>query len=516
MTVVSSHSSSACRRKMPSAAARPAGREVEFAALGDRDETVGDEPAEHLARGLRGHPDMAGDLRGGHLVRLRAAGHHAQRAAGTAGRHWTGRADRGAWASTSGYGTGRVEGLASGRRRSPRRSRPIQATASDDAEERRSRTRPLPPAGARGHEQGRRHGDREADQRGDDRPAGDDRQRQQHDGTRATWAARARSGPSPASQVAENRPHPVTSPAAQPIARRSGSQPMTARAMRHPNDGGCPIGQRSPQPDSKPSPADPLGGRPGPGSGAAGGADGAVGRHRGGVGGGRLPRVRGCPRPDVASHQDDVVWRGMSARIGLGGTSAGPVVPAARSRLRGRSRRRRRLGTAPGSVPSRRPRSCRPPGPCLVLRSVLARVAYSFGIDRPVRAARRAVPARAAPVGLEGLAIGTVVRRGPEGRLLRRPRPHPTPCRAPAPAASTPRSRRPAAAPRRTPVPAPGPLCVPVRPARGPRVRRRPDRRTPDAWRRSGPDRPPMAASARPERPAVVLARPGVGPTSRS
>ena len=44
---------------------RPTGRrQVQVAALGVGDETVGDEPPEHLAGGLRGHPEVARDLGG--------------------------------------------------------------------------------------------------------------------------------------------------------------------------------------------------------------------------------------------------------------------------------------------------------------------------------------------------------------------------------------------------------------------------------------------------------------------
>ena len=78
MTEVSSHSSSACRRKMPSAAARPAGGQVEVAALGVGDEPVRDESAEHLAGGLRGDPEVARDLGGGHPATVVGADQDAQ------------------------------------------------------------------------------------------------------------------------------------------------------------------------------------------------------------------------------------------------------------------------------------------------------------------------------------------------------------------------------------------------------------------------------------------------------
>jgi hypothetical protein len=74
-----------------------------------------------------------------------------------------------------------------------------------------------------------------------------------------------------------------------------GIPPMTARAMRHPSDGGSAIvnARRIP---SRPSPADPP----------AGVAVREVGRGWGaGRGGG--PAAASPAGPEVASHQDDVV-----------------------------------------------------------------------------------------------------------------------------------------------------------------------------------------------------------------
>ena len=50
-----------------------------------------------------------------------------------------------------------------------------------------------------------------------------------------------------------------------------------------------------------------------------------------------------------------------------------------------------------------------PPCAGLVFRAVLAGVGVLLRIDRPVRPARRAVPARAAPIRLERPAIGAVI-----------------------------------------------------------------------------------------------------------
>ncbi len=80
--------------------------------------------------------------------------------------------------------------------------------------------------------------------------------------------------------------------------------------------------------------------------------------------------------------------------------------------------RRRIRGRDPGSVvgvPARR----RPTGTRLVLRAVLARVRVLLGVERPVRAGGRAVPRRAAPIGIECLGVDVVVRGRTEGRLLR-------------------------------------------------------------------------------------------------
>ena len=110
-------------------------------------------------------------------------------------------------------------------------------------------------------------------------------------------------------------------------------------------------------------------------------------------------------------------------------TSCGSAVGtnAALSWLRpGRPRRSASGGAGSGPVrgasPGRpaRASATRAPRPCLVLRSVLARVRVFLGVERPVRARRRAVPGGAAPVGLEGLGIGPVVGGRPERRLVRR------------------------------------------------------------------------------------------------
>ena len=54
----------------------------------------------------------------------------------------------------------------------------------------------------------------------------------------------------------------------------------------------------------------------------------------------------------------------------------------------------------------------------LVFGAVLARVGVLLGIDRPVRARGRPIPRRTAPLGLERIGVGLVVRRRAEGRSL--------------------------------------------------------------------------------------------------
>ena len=66
--MVSSHSSSAWRRKMASAAARPGGGQDQLASLALGHQPVGAEAAHHLARGLGGDADLTGDVGRGHAA----------------------------------------------------------------------------------------------------------------------------------------------------------------------------------------------------------------------------------------------------------------------------------------------------------------------------------------------------------------------------------------------------------------------------------------------------------------
>ena len=104
---------------------------------------------------------------------------------------------------------------------------------------------------------------------------------------------------------------------------------------------------------------------------------------------------RRAGRPALSSPTTTtVVWVGPAA--GPPAAAVAGLAGIAGSRPRGR------LGAAagPGSAAPRLPAG-RAPGACLVLRPVLARVRVLLRVERPVGAARRAVPAGAAPVGLE-------------------------------------------------------------------------------------------------------------------
>ena len=54
-------------------------RQAQIAALGVLDEAVGDQPPEHLARGLGRDPKVTGDLGGRDMAGLVGAAHDSQR-----------------------------------------------------------------------------------------------------------------------------------------------------------------------------------------------------------------------------------------------------------------------------------------------------------------------------------------------------------------------------------------------------------------------------------------------------
>ena len=148
----------------------------------------------------------------------------------------------------------------------------------------------------------------------------------------------------------------------------------------------------------------------------------ADGPGRSGTGGARAGDGRAPGRVDGPSGRGRGARRAGSAAAGAAARALAPVGPARRptTARRGwvaRSARARALGRSAGrlglSARSACPRVAalvrRRRGPCLVLRSVLARVGILLWVDRPVGAAGGAVPARPAPVWLELARVRPVV-----------------------------------------------------------------------------------------------------------
>ena len=380
MTVVSSHSSSACRRKMPSAAARPAEVRCSSRPAGLGDEAVGDEAPEHLAGGLRGHAEVARDLgRGDPARRPRTRPSPAGRA-GTAGRPWTGRAGRGGEACPQDTGPARPDGTSTGRRRRaiPTASPATQATTSTTPSAAlRASTGPRPRrspraagvVGTRGDDQRHRAGG------GERREPRDEQQQREHRDARATGV----SADMPPSQVAANRPQPVSSPISQPSPKTIGSQPTTAWTRRQ-----RPCAVRSSvraRPRSVAAAAR---------SGGGGGADRGVGCPRpcrparsvagrraradppSGVGPGRRPGRR-----SIATTSRSCGW--VRARP-AGVPCRGPRAVGSRAASGRRAVSPPSLGDGPSVAAGPSPGG-RPAGPCLVLRSVLARIGVLLRVD---------------------------------------------------------------------------------------------------------------------------------------
>ena len=112
--------------------------------------------------------------------------------------------------------------------------------------------------------------------------------------------------------------------------------------------------------------------------------------------------------------------RGRRARISVVGGPRAEVGRTVGDRLVRPCRRRVRRGVAVRTIDVRA--STRPAGTGLVVRPVLAGVGIFLRIDRPVRAARCAVPRGAAPARLERLLVCALVRGRPgRCRLLGRP-----------------------------------------------------------------------------------------------
>ncbi len=138
------------------------------------------------------------------------------------------------------------------------------------------------------------------------------------------------------------------------------------------------------------------------------------------LGGGGRTRRRVPPRACRVGRpgrrvRDRFARRPAGRSRGLTGRSGSHILGRRGAGRSGRSARSRAGGV--GRADLGRPGPYRSPGPCLVLRSVLARVRIFLRVERPVRAARRPVPAGAAPVGLER-PIGSVIRGRPERGLV--------------------------------------------------------------------------------------------------
>ena len=126
---------------------------------------------------------------------------------------------------------------------------------------------------------------------------------------------------------------------------------------------------------------------------------------------GRRPRAHPAHRSLRRSSPTRTRWCGSGRPGGLRRrcSTGSPAVSADASGVRGPGGRGRVAAARPG----------RAPGPCLVLRAVLARIGVFLRVQRPVRAAGGAVPVGTAPVGLERAGIGPVVGGRPERRLVR-------------------------------------------------------------------------------------------------
>ena len=221
--------------------------------------------------------------------------------------------------------------------------------------------------------------------------------------------AGGRSGPPCRRSVAAKRPQPVSSPTSQPIAEGD-RQPADDRADDAPAQAAGDARSVRARPRSVAARSMSGGGtgrrrRAPSGRGGRRLEPGRAGGRRGSAGAGR-----GLP-PRV------VVWVGPAP-----GRAAGPVLrqrPGRPPRPWRPGQQPGRGGRGAGAGAARLARPRRPTRAGLVLRSVLARVGVFLRVDGPVRPARRPVPARAAPVGLERLGIGPVVRGGAERGLVR-------------------------------------------------------------------------------------------------
>ena len=180
-----------------------------------------------------------------------------------------------------------------------------------------------------------------------------------------------------------------------------------------------------------------VGARPGVGPFGGGRSAGSVCRRRRGSRGPSAGRVLTGGPPGCPGAGDPARGGGRRVRTGRGGARRGGGGRSGRA-VGGGARARRRHVTVVPSVrigPRRRlvgrpcpvgrliedPAVARAAGPGLVLGTMLARVRVFLRVDRPVRAARRPVPRRAAPTRLEWFLVGAFVGGRPGPRLRRPP-----------------------------------------------------------------------------------------------
>src|SRR5690242_14776760 len=210
----------------------------------------------------------------------------------------------------------------------------------------------------------------------------------------ASWATHD-AGATAGWQSAENLPHPLISPANQPMPSAMGAQPMTARPIRAPTPGfrsssqwRIPSSTASVEMPSSASGDLAAADGPPPGGGA-GGRRPAVDASRGDVPALAGAGPAGCASPVGAAplaHQEVAVWMGPSARdapgLGLvasGSLGSGPAVGASLGASVGSSASAASVSDGAASMVLRR-RSARRArawysGPCL------RGSAYSFGLS---------------------------------------------------------------------------------------------------------------------------------------
>ena len=203
---------------------------MEVTTLGVRDEPVRDESAEHLAGGLGGDPEVACDLRGGHPATVIGADQDAQ------GEQVLLR--RGGQVAliviVAGHDLRIRDASAPGSRAAAARSRRAEPDhPGDDQDEAERRAPRIAVRRGPGRRQDQRR-DQRCPEHGQRRPSWSARRapaRPAAARSTASWSASPIGSAEP-SQVAANRPQPVSSPISQPSPSAIGSQPMSARTTR--------------------------------------------------------------------------------------------------------------------------------------------------------------------------------------------------------------------------------------------------------------------------------------------